>query len=180
MSCDVIINCTGLGSCDLLGDKSIYPVRGQVVIAKAPWIKHWLCYSDSKSVGYVIPRASTVVIGGTGDAHNWSQVPDPKTAETILENCQQHFPSIGGAEVVDGWACLRPLREPIRLESCDGPGGSLLVHSYGHGGEGFLLSWGCALDVGRIVQERLQTKSHPLDLARELASVLAVNLWNFR
>jgi D-amino-acid oxidase len=41
---DIIINCTGLGSRDLLDDKRIYPLRGQVVKAKAPWVKNWLIY----------------------------------------------------------------------------------------------------------------------------------------
>lgn len=158
-SYDIIINCAGLGSRDLLDDKSMYPVRGQLVIAKAPWMKTWLAFSNSKRLGYIIPRAKDVVLGGTGEAHNWNENPDPKTAESILKNCEQHFPSLCGAEVVDGWVGLRPLRDPVRLDSCEGPGGSLLVHCYGHGGEGVILSWGCALDIGHMVQQRLHQMS---------------------
>lgn len=36
-----IVNCTGLGSLDLkdVHDTDIYPIRGQVLVLKAPWIK---------------------------------------------------------------------------------------------------------------------------------------------
>lgn len=154
-SYDIIINCTGLGSRDLLDDSLVHPVCGQVVLAKAPWIKHWLAFSGWNSIGYVVPRTTNVVLGGTAIADNWSETPDIETAESILKNCQQHFPSLCGAKVVGGWVGLRPFRDPIRLESCEGPAGSLLVHCYGHGGQGVLLSWGCAVDIGDIVQQRL-------------------------
>ena len=36
---DIIINCTGLGACDLVGDDMLFPVRGQLVTVKAPWVK---------------------------------------------------------------------------------------------------------------------------------------------
>ena len=31
-SCDVLVNCTGLGARQLLGDTSVTPVRGQVSV----------------------------------------------------------------------------------------------------------------------------------------------------
>jgi glycine/D-amino acid oxidase-like deaminating enzyme len=96
------------------------------------------------------------VIGGSALRNEWSETPDTKTTERILKDAQEYFPSLCGAQVIDSWVGLRPLRNPIRLESCEGPSGSLLVHCYGHGGQGFVLSWGCAEAVGDIVQNKMK------------------------
>ena len=154
-SYDIIINCTGIGSCDLVGDKLMKPVRGQTVVVKAPWIKNWIMFDTQDTFVGIFPRARNVVLGGTAQASNWSVTPDPQTQEDILKKCQDFFPSLCSAEMVKTWAGLRPLRDPIRLDSCQGPGGSLLIHCYGHGGRGVILSWGCALDIGDAVQQRL-------------------------
>ena len=42
---------------------------------------------------------------------------------------------------------LRPGRPEVRVEAGTTDDGRPLVHNYGHGGAGFILSWGCALDV---------------------------------
>lgn len=158
-SYDIIINCSGLGSFDLVSDDLLNPVRGQTVVVKAPWVTQWVVSEGKGRFDYVIPRARNVVLGGTAEAGNWSETPDPKTAKKIIHNCQEFIPSLCGAEVVGGWAGLRPLRDPIRLESCPGPAGNLLIHCYGHGGQGVVLSWGSALDIGDIVQQRLRLNS---------------------
>jgi D-amino-acid oxidase len=33
---DVVINCTGVQACNLVGDSSVQPVRGQVL-----WVRHY-------------------------------------------------------------------------------------------------------------------------------------------
>jgi D-amino-acid oxidase len=48
---------------------------------------------------------------------------------------------------------LRPGRPEIRLEREDGP--IPRIHNYGHGGSGITLSWGCAEETLRLVQEAL-------------------------
>jgi hypothetical protein len=156
-SYDIIINCTGLGSRDLVDDKLLYPVRGQLVQVAAPWLKHWLAFSSGDTMVGIYPQARHVILGGTAEAGNWSEKSDPQTAQEIVQKCQQYCPGLRKAEVVDSWVGLRPLRDPIRLDSCEGPAGSLLVHCYGHGGEGFALSWGCAVNIGNIVQHKLTT-----------------------
>jgi D-amino-acid oxidase len=42
---------------------------------------------------------------------------------------------------------LRPGRPQVRVEASLLRDGRTVVHNYGHSGAGFLLSWGCALDV---------------------------------
>jgi D-amino-acid oxidase len=74
-----VVLCIGLGARSLIGledEKPVYPVRGQVVVLEAPWIKTgWTRQEGSLSGGeggqrtYVIPRGNgEVVIGGTRDA----------------------------------------------------------------------------------------------------------------
>ena len=165
-SYDVIINCTGLGSCELLDDRVMHPVRGQAVLVEAPWVMQWVVHypPNTPNLTYIIPRARDVVLGGTAEAGNWSEVPHPDTAKEILHNCEQFFPSLSRAKVVGEWAGLRPLRDPIVLEKAPhGVGGAnrLLVHCYGHGGQGIVLSWGCAVDIGDIIhQHTSQTKAN--------------------
>ena len=154
-SYDVVINCTGLGSHALLGDESLQPVRGQTVAVKAPWVKHWLLDYRTERPIYILPRSRDVLLGGTSEVGNWSETPDPDTTREILESCSRFVPSLSSAEVIDEWAGLRPMRDAVRLESCEGPGDILLVHCYGHGGQGVLLSWGCALEIGDIVQTKM-------------------------
>ena len=154
-SYDIIVNCTGLGSCELADDKVLHPVRGQAVCVNAPWIKQWLIFFGKDKLHYIFPRAKNILLGSTAQAHDWNDLPEPRTADKIMSQCQQYFPSLGGAEVIDTWAGLRPLRDPIRLESCEGPSGNQLIHCYGHGGQGMILSWGSAQEVGDIIQERL-------------------------
>lgn len=39
---DVVVNCTGLGARKLWGDEEMYPVRGQVMRVRAPWVRHYV------------------------------------------------------------------------------------------------------------------------------------------
>lgn len=76
-----VVNCTGLGSRSLsdVNDKTVVPVRGQVLAVRAPWVRSgWTRQVGSLSGGeggqrtYVIPRASgEVIIGGTREAEDW-------------------------------------------------------------------------------------------------------------
>lgn len=62
-------------------DKTVYPVRGQVVVLDAPWIKEGRTLqvgqlSDASGEGgertYIIPRRSgQVIIGGTRENGDW-------------------------------------------------------------------------------------------------------------
>jgi len=60
-------------------DGTVHPVRGQVVVLDAPWIKTgWTRQVGSLAGGeggertYVIPRASgEVIVGGTREVDDW-------------------------------------------------------------------------------------------------------------
>ena len=156
---DIVINCTGLSSCnELLTDQRLFPIRGQAVIVKAPWVKHWVAYHKTDGIYYVLPRASEVLLGGTYEVGNWSEITDSDTISNIVEHCQDLIPSLCGAEVVHKYSALRPGRDIVRLEGCEGPDGNLLIHCYGHGGSGIVLSWGCAMDIGDMLEQRLRSR----------------------
>jgi len=66
-------------------------------------------------------------------------------------------PSIGLAPIrahadrlFDITVCLRPFRAAGPRLDTEQIGDALVVHNYGHGGAGFTLSWGCALEVFKV------------------------------
>lgn len=58
---DAIVNCTGLGSLALGGvqDGAMYPLRGQTVLLRAPWVRFGRTISSRDGLWtYIIPRRS--------------------------------------------------------------------------------------------------------------------------
>ncbi len=150
---DALVNCPGLAARDLVGDLSVYPVRGQVVRVTNPGIT--MSVRDEfhpAGRAYVHPRARDCILGGTLDEHQWDTRPDPATAAAIIARCTQIVPALADATVIEHLAGLRPGRPEVRLEEESTPeGGPRIVHNYGHGGAGITLSWGCAEHVTRIL-----------------------------
>ncbi|KAF8906778.1 hypothetical protein CPB84DRAFT_1769607 [Gymnopilus junonius] len=73
---DAVVVCLGLGARYLGGveDKDVYPVRGQTVLLRAPWVKRCVSLSGGKDGiwTYVIPRRTgNVIVGGTYEANDW-------------------------------------------------------------------------------------------------------------
>ena len=160
-SYDIIINCTGLGSHELLGDSSLQPARGQIILIEAPWVNHFVLNirNDSEGVVYFLPRASNIALGGSMEKGEWSEVTDPATENRILKGCKTLMPSLSKAKIVRSWARLRPLRDSIYLGSSVNKRGNTVIHCYGHGGQGITLSWGCAIDIGNLVYQTLKPSS---------------------
>ena len=153
---DVVINCCGLagdtvacGSSPASGgdDGRCYPIRGQVLRVKAPWIRAVWGFGTS----YIIPNQDNVVLGGTAQKGDSNTVPTLADSDRILGDVYKLFPSLKGAPVDSVWVGLRPGRGRIRCgdgEVVDaGDRRVLLTHCYGHGGSGITLAYGCAVDV---------------------------------
>ena len=155
---DIIINCTGIGSRELVNDHTVRPGKGQIVAVRAPWITHFSVNACNDGLWYILPRADDIALGGSYDIDNWSETPDPDLAQKIFKGCQKLVPSLSKAEIISEWVGLRPVREPVRMESnYDGPNGSLLIHCYGHGALGFTLGWGCACEIRNKVERHLHS-----------------------
>lgn len=144
----VVVNCAGLGARTLVGDDTLYPIRGQLVrVAPPPVDRIILDEDDPLGVTYIVPRSTDCILGGTADVGNWSLEPDVAAAEAIIERCSRLAPEVRNSRVVEHLVGLRPGRPAVRLEAEPQPGGGLVVHNYGHGGAGVTLSWGCAEEV---------------------------------
>jgi len=156
---DVIVNCSGLGSRDLVNDQGVYPVRGQAVLVDAPWVKHSITAEVGEDVMYIYPRRRGVVLGGTAQIGDWSKDINFGDREGIIARCSQYVPSLAQAEVIDEWVGLRPGRKQVRLEIEDSEGKAAIVHNYGHTGQGLVFSIGCAKDSVKHVEECLKMKA---------------------
>ncbi|CAA9486704.1 MAG: hypothetical protein AVDCRST_MAG30-1137 [uncultured Solirubrobacteraceae bacterium] len=65
----------------------------------------------------------------------------------MLARCAALVPALAGAKVIGERVGLRPVRAGgPRVEAEAVPGGTV-IHDYGHGGAGWTLAWGCALEV---------------------------------
>ena len=159
---DIVVNCTGLGARELVGDSSLYPVRGQLlelggVNMKAAYHVNEL---GREHITYTIPRLGSVILGGSAESHNWSTDVNAEQTESIYRRCVEMCPQLAGSKVVRTWAGLRPARPTVRVEVDSEFGGeSLLLHNYGHGGHGFTLSWGCATDITEMIATHLQLET---------------------
>nr|CAG4644013.1 EOG090X07IC [Lepidurus arcticus] len=157
-SFDIIINCTGIGARDLVGDHKVCPKRGQVSRVYAPWIKTVLL-DDSDDGNYIIPNHHSVVLGGTHQENDWNLQTNAKDTAFIHNGCAKLIPSLKDAKLLKEWVGLRPGRPSVRLHKetrlLHGKPVTI-VHNYGHGGSGITLFWGCAQDVGNLVASSLQ------------------------
>ncbi|MDT9595121.1 FAD-dependent oxidoreductase [Nocardioides zeae] len=146
---DVVVNATGIGARLLASDRTVVPVRGQVLYVEQVGLERW-CLAPGDGDGdhptYVVPRSDDVVVGGTEIEGEWSRTPSPETAQEILERAAHLVPELRGARVLRHKVGLRPLRPSVRVERVDD-----VVHCYGHGGSGVTLAWGCAEEVVRLV-----------------------------
>jgi len=72
---DSVIVCVGLGARFLGGveDSTVYPLRGQTVILRAPWVRFGKTFEgESDEWTYIIPRkGGDVIIGGTQGVDDW-------------------------------------------------------------------------------------------------------------
>jgi D-amino-acid oxidase len=148
----VVVNCTGLGSRTLFNDQRLYPVRGQTVRVKPNGFKQ-IIFDDEgpNKVAIIVPRTHDTVLGTTWQANDWNTEVDPADTADILRRCANLNPNFAHVEIIGESVGIRPTRDEIRLEAEDFSG-KTVIHNYGHGGSGFTLSWGCALEVVELAK----------------------------
>lgn len=128
----VLVNCSGLGAVQLVGDGEMTPVRGCAVLVRCPGVRH--VYSDESMAGpaltYIVPKGGDVVAClGCAEPGATSLQVGAEEAEAVVSRCATLLPALRGAPVLSSWAGLRPLRSSVRLEA--EPGGGGVVHNYG-------------------------------------------------
>lgn len=145
----VVVNATGLGARELVGDTSMEAVRGQVVYLEHVGLTHWWIDDSALDLGvttYVVPRSRDIVVGGTEDHGAEDLTVSDEAATAILARARALVPELADAKVVGHNVGLRPSRPTVRLERV-----GEVIHCYGHGGAGVTLSWGCADEVAGLI-----------------------------
>ena len=162
-----LINCSGLGAYTLAGDADVFPVRGAWYAfpndgSLFPVIKEAHCSSlvagnARDNFLFVLPRGNDqLVVGGIANAHesDMNLPADSAMLEAMLQESGTWLPELRGLRPDDRSELrvgLRPFRKgSVRLE-LDEHG---ILHNYGHGGSGVLLSWGCASRVHQLLRSR--------------------------
>ena len=144
---DLVVNCAGLGARLLAADRTVVPVRGQVVHVAQPAQRVDRWWLDGGRPRRTSSRASTTWCSaaptrrGTGAARprpgprpTSCAAPPSWSRACAAPGCSRH--RVG----------LRPVRPAVRLERVGD-----VVHCYGHGGAGVTMSWGCADEVAALV-----------------------------
>lgn len=155
-SADAVVVAAGLRSGELLGDdRSLVPVRGQIVRLSNPGLTDWITDEDNPGgLTYVFPRNVDVVAGGVAVEGSSDATVHEDVAAAILARVTQLVPELAGERVLGHAAGLRPARPTIRVEPV--PGHAVpVVAAYGHGGAGVTLSWGTAERVATLLGELL-------------------------
>ena len=177
LGCDTVINCTGLGSRQLLGDKQLVGARGIllqfdrekcvrnasvletatgeattqdaiIAVEEEPW-------GTETHPAYLIARGDKIVVGGTyleGDTE--TTIRDQERAR-LYRNANLLGIDVEKSAVVGEWVGFRPYRPTVRCEydtnynrDCDGV---KVFHNYGHGGSGWTVNVGAAKECATLL-----------------------------
>ncbi|GAA3213808.1 FAD-dependent oxidoreductase [Actinocorallia longicatena] len=146
-----VVNCTGLGSRELVPDAELQPLWGQLVVMDNPGIEGFFSdYPESDSPTYFICHGDKVILGGSVIADRTDLTPDPSVGQEIIDRCVEIEPRLGEAKVIEHRVGLRPARPHVRLERVIHDG-IPVIHNYGHGGSGVTLAWGCAREAASLL-----------------------------
>jgi glycine/D-amino acid oxidase-like deaminating enzyme len=170
LNCDTVINCTGLGSRELCGDKDLLGARGVLLHfdrSNCPRRESLtgeydtILMTDSPPWGtdshpcYMIPRGDIIAVGGTyleGDGHPELR---EKERQKIMQNALDMGIDITKAPVVGEWTGYRPYRPTVRCEEEIRGGKVRVIHNYGHGGSGWTVNVGAAKEVANILLKKV-------------------------
>lgn len=96
-----IVNCTGLGARDLVGDQTMLPLKGQLhVLAPQDGVDYSTTGGlklDIESPGgflYMMPRRDGIVLGGTSERDVWTLEPNEDERKRILTRHAELFASM--------------------------------------------------------------------------------------
>ncbi|OXU22749.1 hypothetical protein TSAR_002254 [Trichomalopsis sarcophagae] len=152
---DIIMNCTGLGAKRLCQDRYMVPISGQIIKAKAPWIKTFF-YADLNT--YIIPGTDGLItLGGNREYGSYDVSICRHQATAIRERCEKLVPSLTKAETVMHKNGIRPHREGgIRSGTekiQDGLHSATVIHNYGHSGYGICTAPGTSKYAVELAKE---------------------------
>ncbi|THU81931.1 FAD dependent oxidoreductase [Dendrothele bispora CBS 962.96] len=180
---DIIVNATGHGGIELAGDRTCYPIRGGLIRIindgkDFPKIEHALAITadaagSMNEIVFIVPRNDNILLlGGIAEPYEGTldYTLDTPIIKRMRDRCERFYPPFKNARMDPDYPLaqgLRPFRQSnvrvereLRFHQEPFRGGlfmrpSRIVHSYGHGGAGWSLSFGCANDVLGLIEEAL-------------------------
>ncbi len=179
---DVIVNATGLAGQELAGDKTCFPLRGALIRiindgTDFPKVDSSLAITadaaHDNEIVFIVPRNDNILLlGGIAQPHEWNLdlTLDSPEIQRMRARCEAFLPGLEFARTDPDYPLaqgLRPARERnVRVErelrqrrvmvnGRERMEPSRVVHSYGQGGAGWSLSFGCAADVAGLVEDVL-------------------------
>jgi len=146
-----VINCTGLGAKQLCNDNDLQPMRGQILRCKKMNIPSFADSTKKGALTYIINRSEDCVIGGTDYLNDWNLNVESSDTAVITKRLAQTGLSQKSPEIIEEIVGLRPKRSAVRFEfDKQYP---IIFHNYGHGGAGFTVAWGCAIELSQKIYE---------------------------
>ncbi|KAL8850155.1 MAG: hypothetical protein Q9221_004916 [Calogaya cf. arnoldii] len=192
---DAIVNATGLASAEITSDVTCYPLRGALIrvindnkdfdkVEAALTISADAVH-DSNEIVFIVPRGENILLlGGIAQPGEWTLdlTLDSPVIQRMRNRCEAFLPRLRNARLDPEYPLaqgLRPFREHnVRVERelrrHDMNSGlesvhSRIIHSYGQGGAGWSLGFGCAEDVAGLVEKALQDlPAEPMQTAIDL------------
>ncbi|KAK9764117.1 hypothetical protein K7432_008657 [Basidiobolus ranarum] len=183
---DILINCTGMSARELCCDKKLKPLRGILIHVKndgKKFKKIESCISISRRdtdvhdsneeklkaeegrFEFIVPRNDDILIlGGYAqmgkEKLHWNESKH-NYLKKMKDGCVKLYPELEKAEFTDYYyrVGIRPFRDEPRVGQDEQD--PRIFHNYGHGGSGYTLSYGCALDIRKVVKEYLEKESRP-------------------
>jgi D-amino-acid oxidase len=155
-----------MGARELVHDRALRPVRGQLVVVANPGVEVGLVEAeedpDSTELTFLIPHGATLVLGGTAEPDDERGEADPATTRAIVARCARLDPRLADARILAERVGFRPERPEVRV-AAERRGDTWVWHNYGHGGAGVTLSWGCAEEIAASVLVTLDGGSSMLE-----------------
>ena len=182
----------------------MYPIRGGLIRvindgSDFPKFEHALTITadavhNSSEIVFIVPRNDNILlIGGIAEPEKYelNLTLDSPIIKRMRARCESFLPDLRKARLDAEYPLaqgLRPFRQRnVRAErelrsrkhhSEDSAKPSRIVHSYGQGGAGWSLSFGCAADVAALVEEALLSLP-PKAMANEAVMVNAPEALRF-
>jgi D-amino-acid oxidase len=122
---------------------------GRIVVVVNPGIDTFFAEAgEAPELTWFVPHGTErVVLGSTVESR---PLDEREVLRRIVARCAAVEPRLAGQEVLAWRSGFRPVRPSIRLER----EGDWLLHNYGHGGSGVTLSWACAREIAKLVDNR--------------------------
>ena len=105
----IVVNCTGLGSHDLFGDRELTPLKGQLTVLVPQQDVNYATFGGLPGAGGFIhmqPRSDGIALGGTSEEGEWSLEPNEEARRRIVGAHMRLFDAMRGAPVALSLAAL--------------------------------------------------------------------------